>query len=48
MGHGRRAAEKGPTPETIRAVEQAKEDIKYIKEVDPYEFERRRALAAKA
>ena len=38
---------KGPTPEMIRAVEQAKEDIKYIKEVDPHEFERRRAQASK-
>lgn len=40
--------EKGPTPEMIRAVELAKERIKYIKEVDPYEFERRRKRASKA
>lgn len=37
--------EKGPTPEMVRAVELAKERIKHIVEVDPYEFERRRRRA---
>ena len=40
--------EKGPPPEMVRAVELAKERIRHIKEVDPYEFEQRRRRASKA